>query len=125
MHALMPWIPVETGEEGEETVFSCKAKLFHFTGKEWKERGIGTFKLNVTEDENGLWTGARLIMRTVGVFRVVLNTPVFKGMKVGDLEGKEPAGKTINLAGVEDGKPVPLILKVRLQFIPVQEQQLI
>ncbi len=95
-------------------MFSCKAKLYHFTGKEWKERGIGTFKLNVTEDENESRKTARLIMRTVGVFRVVLNTPVFQGMKIGDNAGKEPTGKMINLAGVENGKPVPLMLKVSL-----------
>ncbi|KAI9870223.1 MAG: hypothetical protein M1830_004509, partial [Pleopsidium flavum] len=104
---------VETGEEGESTIFSCKAKLYHFTEKEWKERGIGTFKLNVVEVEESQKKTARLIMRTVGVFRVVLNTPVFKDMKIGDLAGKEPTGKMINLAGVENGKPVPLMLKVR------------
>ena len=52
-------------------------------------------------------------MRTEGVFRVVLNTPVFKGMKVGDNEGKEPSGKMITLAGVENGKAVPLLLRVK------------
>lgn len=108
---------METGEEGESTLFSCKAKLYHFTGKEWKERGIGTFKLNVTEAEGDQNMTARLIMRTVGVFRVVLNTPVFKGMKVGDNAGKEPTGKMINLAGVENGKPIPLMLKVSPPFL--------
>ena len=54
-------------------------------------------------------------MRTVGVFRVVLNTPVFKGMKIGDNAGKEPTGKMISLAGVENGKPIPLMLKVSPQ----------
>lgn len=109
---LIQSVIVETGEEGESTLFSCKAKLYHFTGKEWKERGIGTFKLNVTDDGDESKMTARLIMRTVGVFRVVLNTPVFKGMKIGDNEGKEPTGKMINLAGVENGKPIPLMLKV-------------
>lgn len=116
-HTLILSIIVETGEEGELTVFSCKAKLYHFTGKEWKERGIGTFKLNVTEAENESRKTARLIMRTVGVFRVVLNTPVFKGMKIGDNAGREPTGKMINLAGVEKGKPVPLMLKVSLLYL--------
>ena len=122
-----PQFVVETGEESEVTIFSCKAKLFHYD-KEWKERGIGTFKLNVNEGlafdfghGNGdISTGAgaekkaRFIMRTEGVHRVVLNTPVFKGMKVGSNEAKEPTGKMLNLSAVENGKFVPLLLKVRL-----------
>lgn len=56
---------------------------------------------------------ARMIMRTDGVLRVVLNSPIFKGMKVGDAEGHEPTGKQINLAGIENGKSIPLLLRVR------------
>jgi Ran-binding protein 3 len=109
---------VETGEEGEETIFSCKAKLLYNDGKEWKERGMGTFKVNVSEDsydnhsEEAQKRTARLIMRTEGVFRVILNTPVFKGMKVGNLSGKKPEGKTVYFTVIENGKPVSLVLKV-------------
>lgn len=109
---------VETGEEGEETIFSCKAKLLYNDGKQWKERGMGTFKLNVTEplfedhDEETHKRTARLIMRSEGVFRVILNAPVFKGMKVGNVEGKKPEGKAVWITVVENGKPVPLVLKV-------------
>ena len=56
-------------------------------------------------------------MRTDGVHRVVLNTPVFKGMKFGTPEGGEPTGKTINITGMEGGKPALFILKV--SAIPV------
>lgn len=113
---------VETGEEEEKTYFSCKAKLFHFTNKEWKERGVGTFKVNVKEpsgsanhDDDSDDTkkkSARMIMRADGVLRVMLNSPIFKGMPVGDVSGEEPKGKQINLASVEDGKTVPLLLRV-------------
>lgn len=103
----------ETGEESEETQFVCKAKLFHFNGKEWKERGIGNFKLNVTKGsgENPKIT-ARLIMRADGALRVILNTPVFKGMTVGDAAGDEPTSKQVHLASLEDGRSVPLLLRV-------------
>jgi Ran-binding protein 3 len=111
---------VETGEEEEETMFSCRAKLFHFE-KEWKERGVGTIKLNVhyaiNEDpEEAPEQKARLIMRTDGVHRVVLNTPVFKGMRFGTPDGKEPTGKTLNLTGMENGKPALFLLKVCCQL---------
>ncbi|KAL9624399.1 MAG: hypothetical protein Q9160_001361 [Pyrenula sp. 1 TL-2023] len=103
---------LETGEEEEDTVFSCKAKLYHFDGKEWKERAVGTFKVNVNEQEvDAPGKKARLIMRTEGVHRVALNTPIFKGMKVGGNEGQEPQGKMLNLAAMENGKAVPLLLK--------------
>ncbi|KAL2872375.1 uncharacterized protein BJX67DRAFT_369065 [Aspergillus lucknowensis] len=105
---------IETGEEDEKTYFSCKAKLFHFSGGEWKERGLGTFKVNIratdgVEDRKS----ARLIMRADGVLRVMLNTPVFRGMKVGDATGKEPKSKQIHLASLENGRTVPLLLRIR------------
>ncbi|KAL2217953.1 hypothetical protein M432DRAFT_408392 [Thermoascus aurantiacus ATCC 26904] len=103
---------VETGEEGETTLFSCKAKLFHFTDKEWKERGIGTFKVNVREQEGGKKT-ARMIMRADGVLRVMLNTPIFKGMMIGDPTGKEPTTKQVNIASIENGRSVPLLLRTQ------------
>ena len=37
---------VETGEEGESSLFQCRAKLFCMQENVWKERGLGTFKLN-------------------------------------------------------------------------------
>ncbi|KAI9368365.1 hypothetical protein BJX61DRAFT_222207 [Aspergillus egyptiacus] len=103
--------PIETGEEEEKTYFSCKAKLFHFQN-EWKERGLGTFKVNVkvtdgVEDKKS----ARMIMRADGVGRVMLNTPLFKGMTIGDATGKEPRSKQINLASLENNRTVPLLLR--------------
>ncbi|KAL1992172.1 hypothetical protein VTN49DRAFT_4204 [Thermomyces lanuginosus] len=132
---------IETGEEGEKTYFSCKAKLFHFTNGEWKERGLGTFKVNVREPEDESTEEpsekekeetekgekekeeegkkeqpkkitARMIMRADGVLRVMLNSPIFKGMPVGDVSGAEPKGKQLNLASVEEGRTVPLLLRV-------------
>lgn len=44
-------IEVKTGEEDEQVLYSHRAKLFKFTDKEWKERGIGDIKIlkhNVT-----------------------------------------------------------------------------
>lgn len=37
---------VNTGEEDEETIFTCTAKLYIFS-KEWKEHGVGDFKINI------------------------------------------------------------------------------
>lgn len=60
------------------------------------------------EDRNA----ARMIMRADGVGRVIMNTPLFKGMTVGDASGKEPKTKHINLASLETGRSVPILLRV-------------
>lgn len=144
---MLTCLPVNTGEEGEETIFSCRAKLYYFEGKEWKERGIGTLKLNETvvprddspsppppdfsgdepeEGERSQYTlkerKARLIMRTDGVHRLILNTPIVKGMKFGSADGKEPQGKTMIISGFDEGKPATFNVKasdVPLLSIPV------
>jgi len=50
---------METGEEGEMTIHSQRAKLFAMEGTAWKERGTGTLKLNVSTSDK---TSARLGM---------------------------------------------------------------
>lgn len=55
---------------------------------------------------------ARVIMRADGVHRVILNSPVFKEMKVGTQDGDAPTGKTMFLTGMEDGKPRLFQIKV-------------
>lgn len=103
---------------------------------------MGTFKVNVREPEDEA-TGqapekeekdekeeekkekeetkkkitARMIMRADGVLRVMLNSPIFKGMPVGDVSGAEPKGKQLNLASVEEGRTVPLLLRVRFDAL--------
>lgn len=40
-------VEVVTGEEDEEMAYSHRAKLFRLVTGEWKERGIGDFKILV------------------------------------------------------------------------------
>jgi Ran-binding protein 3 len=54
----------------------------------------------------------RVLMRMDGVHRVILNTPVFKEMKVGTQDGGEPSGKTMYLSGLEEGKPKGFSIRV-------------
>lgn len=63
---------------------------------------------------------ARLIMRADGVGRVMLNTPIFKGMTVGDAAGKEPKSKQIHLASLESGRSVPTLLRVYSNPLPTR-----
>ncbi|KAL9131548.1 MAG: hypothetical protein Q9217_000562 [Psora testacea] len=105
---------VETGEDGEESLFSARASLYSFKGA-WKESGKGIFKFNVAapsaEEPQGSAKTGRFIMRAHQTFRVLLNAPVFKGMKVGDSKGNEPSGKSFAFAVIEDGKPMPHMVK--------------
>ncbi|KAJ5215758.1 uncharacterized protein N7498_002165 [Penicillium cinerascens] len=103
---------METGEEEEITFFSSKSKLFNFLDGEWKERGIGTFKLNgrkSSTDPEKIFS--RMIMRADGNMRVMLNSSLFRGMNYGDSKNECPTSKQILLAGVENGRTVPLLLR--------------
>lgn len=124
---------VETGEEEEETAYSCRAKLYTFVEieegkgkKEWRERGLGTLRLNVRRPASGdLEDGkgdsgeeagvkARFLMRADGSHRVVLNTPVKKEISFGAVGGGPPQGGYMFFMGtVGDGGRLELLqLKV-------------
>jgi len=125
---------VDTGEEGEESKFSSsRAKLYGWEDKTWKERGAGVFRFNVstsdTTDDTEQRQRARFIMRAHQTYRVLLNTPVFKEMMVGDpfKKGEEPTSKSLLIAVVtEEGKAVPYQLRVSPGiFLPMIEHLLI
>lgn len=108
---------VGTGEDGEETVFSsARAGLFSWDGAAWKEGGKGVFKLNLTvpgvETSDHTQRSGRFIMRAHQTFRVLLNTPIFKQMKIGDSKGNEPTSKSLSFSVVEKGKPTPYLIRV-------------
>lgn len=53
-------------------------KLFAFDNGTWVERGRGTLRLN-DKNSDGITT-SRIVIRTVGSLRVVLNTKIWSGM---------------------------------------------
>lgn len=126
---------VETGEEGEETVFQHRAKLYYKPGDQWKERGVGVFKVNCKKikanvqektssngenEENvdieapapsGKKVLARFVFRTDGNLRTMLNSPVTKDVTFTDRPGSE-GGKSKIFTGYVDGKPTPCLIQV-------------
>jgi len=106
---------VHTGEDGENSVFAARASLYSFKGA-WKESGKGTLKFNIaaSDSANAKETEitGRFIMRAHQTYRVLLNAPIFKEMKVGDVRGNEPTSKSFTFAVIEDGKPTPYMVKV-------------
>lgn len=116
MRILIDKTLVGTGEDGEQSIFSSpRANLYSWNGSAWKEGGRGTFKLNVSlpmsEGKTKVQKSGRFIMRAHQTFRVMLNTPVFKQMKIGDSKGNEPIGKSLSFSVIENGKPTPYLLK--------------
>lgn len=52
-------------------------------------------------------------MRTEGTYLVVLNVPIYKGMKLGgDTNGGVPTTNQLQFMTLENGKPVQMIIKV-------------
>ncbi|KAF2883131.1 hypothetical protein ILUMI_23048 [Ignelater luminosus] len=78
-------VEVKTGEEEETNVLQIMCKLFAFdktAGGSWQERGRGILRLN---DQNADAAGnshSRLVFRTAGSLRVVLNTKIWAEMTI-------------------------------------------
>ncbi|KAK8524955.1 hypothetical protein V6N13_015951 [Hibiscus sabdariffa] len=79
----MPEVPVETGEENEQVVFSADSVLFEFLDGAWKERGKGELKVNVSTART---EGARVLMRARGNYRLILNARLYPDMKLTDMD---------------------------------------
>ena len=132
---------VEDGESGEATLLQIRAKLFALDSKEkgWKERGVGTLKVNVPEccatfDENGAPIPGsfdvsgfededegdikapkvpRLIMRQENTHRVILNTILVKAMEFKDKPSTSGAQILFTaFEGEKEPKPINMLLKV-------------
>lgn len=98
-------VAVVTGEENESNVLQINCKLFTFdkTTSSWQERGRGSLRLNDQEVDGVLQS--RLVMRTQGSLRVILNTKVWSGMVV-----EHPSSKTVRTSAIDpDGIRVYLV----------------
>ncbi|KAI9718297.1 MAG: hypothetical protein M1828_006761 [Chrysothrix sp. TS-e1954] len=116
---------VETGEEGEETVFSQRAKLFVMIDKQWKERGTGSMKVNIKrslsaefeghDDKTLPKTTARFLLRADGSHRVALNTPITGLTHLQDpsMGGRAPTAKLLVFLGFENGKPLNMSMRLK------------
>ena len=132
---------IEDGESGEATLLQIRAKLFALDSKEkgWKERGVGTLKINVPEtcasfEENGApipgsfdISGVededegdvtaskvpRLIMRQENTHRVILNTILVRAMEFKDKPSTSGAQILFTaFEGDREPKPINMLLKV-------------
>ncbi|XP_041752710.1 ran-binding protein 3 [Coregonus clupeaformis] len=81
---ILEKVDVKTGEESESNVLQVQCKLFVFdkTAQSWIERGRGLLRLNdmASADDGSLQS--RLVMRTQGSLRLILNTKLWPQMQV-------------------------------------------
>jgi len=77
---IAPEIDIKTGEEDEKCVLQVMCKLYQYDNKSqsWKERGVGQLHLN--DSINAEQSYSRLVMRSKGSMRLVLNTKIWADM---------------------------------------------
>lgn len=102
---------VKSGEESEDCIFQCAAKLYQLTDLKhgWKERGVGNIKVNRNKKDEK----TRLVMRSRSILKVILNLPLLKGLKVQKgFPGSLQSEKFIRITAVDDQqKPLQYALK--------------
>ncbi|KAH1017876.1 ran-binding protein 3 [Dendroctonus ponderosae] len=119
-------VEVKTGEEEETNIISISCKLFSFdkASSNWQERGRGTLRLNdfeISDDQ----MGSRLVFRTSGSLRVILNTKIWAGMTVDKASEKSIRLTALDSSGdirvflimstIEDSRHLYSHLQMRLQ----------
>jgi len=84
-----------TGEEGESTLAEARARLYEFEKGSWKERGIGTIKINTKDNKY------RLLMRTENTLRVILNATIYRDMVTQEQDERQLRFSCLNAVSEE------------------------
>lgn len=108
---------VKSGEENEENIFQIKAKLYHMelskSSLGWRERGFGVIKVNKFIESPSEKYNSRVVMRSNGNLKLILNVPIVKGLNVlKGLPSSLHGNKFIRLQMIEEGEPVQYAIKV-------------
>jgi Ran-binding protein 3 len=91
-----------TGEEDERNILEINCKLFAFSASNYEERGRGTLRLNDSKKPGG---SSRVVFRTSGVLRVLMNTKIWAGMIA------EPASqKSLRLTAIDNDGHIKVFL---------------
>lgn len=106
----MPEGPVETGEENEKAIFTADSALYEYLDGGWKERGKGELKLNIPVSGG---ERSRLVMRTKGNYRLVLNASLYEDMSLKDMDKKGVTFACMNSIGDSQSGLATFALKFR------------
>jgi len=94
-------VDVVTGEEEESNVLQANVKMYLFDTEKrnWAERGRGVLRLNDDPVSTPGHLKSRLVMRTVGSLRVVLNTKLWPNMIC-----EKASEKNIRISAMEENE---------------------
>ncbi|XP_048762520.1 ran-binding protein 3-like isoform X2 [Ostrea edulis] len=100
-------VDVVTGEEGESNVLQATGKLFVFEshGQNWVERGRGLLRLNDLISPSPTEFQSRLVMRTHGSLRVILNTKIWPGMTI-----ERASNKSVRITATDGAEGIKVFL---------------
>ncbi|CAH1972533.1 unnamed protein product [Acanthoscelides obtectus] len=98
-------VEVFTGEENERNILNISCKLFSFDNvtSNWQERGRGTLRLNDFDVDSEI--GSRIVFRTSGCLRVILNTKIWAEMTV-----DKASEKSIRLTALDGNGDIKVFL---------------
>ncbi|KAH8278997.1 hypothetical protein KR018_012147, partial [Drosophila ironensis] len=91
-----------TGEEDEINIVDVSCKLFAFVNSNWEERGRGSLRVN--DAKNGR-NSSRVVFRTSGNLRLLLNTKVWAAMVA-----ERASQKSLRLTAINDAGAVKIFL---------------
>lgn len=108
-------VEVRTGEEEETNVIQITCKLFSYDKNvgNWQERGRGTLRLNDFEvnDNGSTYKQSRLVFRTSGSLRVILNTKIWAEMMV-----EQASAKSTRLTAIDGNGEIKVFLIMVCNF---------
>ncbi|XP_017134009.1 ran-binding protein 3 [Drosophila elegans] len=91
-----------TGEEDEKNIIDVSCKLFAFINSNWEERGRGSLRLNDAKDGRG---NSRVVFRTSGNLRLLLNTKVWAAMVA-----ERASQKSLRLTAIDNSGVLKIFL---------------
>lgn len=103
-------VEVVTGEENETNILHLCCKLFAFDKAvgNWQERGRGTLRLNdqqIKDADDRSYTQSRVLFRTTGVLRLILNTKIWAEMTV-----EQASAKSIRFTAMDASGEIKVFL---------------
>jgi len=96
-----------TGEEHEDIISSVRARLFIYEenrSQPWRDVGVGTLHLNAARD---CCARSRLVMRTDGSLRLILNARIYSSMVCKSIEPRNILFTVHNIVETQNGPPGP------------------
>ena len=113
-------IQVVTGEEGQEVLFSERAKLYRFDvdSGQWKERGVGEVKL-LRHPSSGR---GRVLMRREQIKKLCANHNIAAGMELKSKVGSDRSWVWYTSADYAEGEAKPEKLAIKLKNPEIAER---